>query len=78
MKAMHTAKGGDGLRPRAKHQVIGIGEDYLCTGGAKLVGRYAFDAGGCSDRHENRRSDLAVRCGKSPCAGLAFCVVNVQ
>ena len=51
---VQATQSGDAVRPRAEHQVIGIAQDALRSGGPDGVGRHPLDGACGPDRHEGR------------------------
>ncbi len=58
---MQAAERGDPFRAGAKHQVVGVAEQNVSTGGADRFRGEPFDGGLRPDRHEGRRANAAVR-----------------
>ena len=58
---VQAAERGDGLLAGPEGQVIRVGQEHARAGGAELVGSQALDRRLCSDRHERRGLDRAVR-----------------
>ncbi len=66
---LQAAEGGDALRRRPQHQVIGIAERDIGAGGAQVAPVHAFHGAGRADRHEGGRAHHAMRRGQAAGAG---------
>ena len=53
----------DGFLAGAEHEVVGVSQDYLRTGGGELIGENAFDCALRTDGHEGGRVEDAMRRG---------------
>ena len=71
-EAMQATEFGDALGARPQHQVIDIAENDIGTQLAYLLRIHCLDGGGCADRHEGRRADLAARHDDATGAGRAL------
>ena len=65
-KKVQSAEGGDPLRPRPQHQMIGVAEDEPRAGCGHPLGGHRLDRRGGADRHKHRRLDHAMRGQKPP------------
>ena len=65
----HAAKPAHAFRPRAQHQVIGVGKNDAGARRPHRFRHHALDRGGRADRHEDRRLDIAPGClqAAAPC-----------
>ena len=63
---MEAAQLGDCLFTGAKHQVIGVGQNYLRPRFCYVIWENALDGALRTDRHEGGRVEDAVRRGDAP------------
>ena len=59
-------------------QVVGVGEDDLCTGIVNLRRGHRLESSVSTDRHENRCLYNTMRCCHTASAGAAFLVSGKQ
>ncbi len=59
---VQSTERGNGLGPRAQHQMVSVGKHNLRTGAGYFVGGESLDGSLGAHRHEGRRVHQPVRC----------------
>ena len=75
---VQPAQSSNPFRPRAQHQVIGVGENALGAGFGDRVRRHRLDRSGGADGHERWRVDGPMRRQQAAGPGLAVGVENFK